>query len=447
MTKNPRRAAVELLLEIDRDNVPGHIAIRRALDENCPMEERDRSFCRRLTQGTLERTILLDYQLNRVSTRKVARLKPVIRWILRTAAYQIYFLNVPDRAAVDEAVRLTAKMGCAPLKGFVNGVLRGMLRSGDGIVLPNRKENPCRYLSVRYSMPEPILKRWMSRYGEEKTEKMAASFEEQPPLTVRVRTEADALAKELFAEGIRLEPGAYVPQAYHLYGAEHLTRLPVFRCGVITIQDESSMLAVLCAGIRPGDLVLDLCAAPGGKSLFAADLAKEGAVLARDLTEFKRGLIEEGIARLHAGNVTAEVWDATVEDERMIGKADVVLADLPCSGLGVIGRKPDIRYHVSDEKTKSLASLQRTILQNAIRYVRPGGTLLFSTCTVDERENEENADWLEQQGELSPSPLAPYLPEILKEEAGESNRLQLLPGIHHCDGFFIARFVKNAGTV
>lgn len=443
MKEDPRQIAVDMLLEIDREEVPCHLVIRRVLDHESGMSLRDRNFCRHLTEGTIERCIYLDYMINQVAKTGTRKMKPVIRWIIRTAAYQMWFMSVPDRAAVSEALRITERKGCGPLKGFVNGVLRNLSRRKDTLCLPDRAADPARYLSIRYSLPLPIVNRWITRYGKEKTEAAAASFEKKPPLTVRFRENAAALTEELESGGIRVTDAPYVPDARILSGVTGLEDLPAFRRGALAVQDVSSMIAVRAAGIRKSSTVLDLCAAPGGKTMLAADFAPEGRVISRDLTNKRADLIRNGAERLQIRNVTVSCADASVFDPEIDEAADVVLADVPCSGLGVIGRKPDIRYRVSDAKTESLVKLQRKILTQAIRYVKPGGTLLYSTCTIDARENEENARWIRGQSGLEPVALAPDLPEELREEAGGSNMLQLLPGTHRCDGFFLAKFRKG----
>lgn len=446
MRADPRTLAVDMLLEVEKEDAPCHLVIRRELDSGREMDPRDRNFCRRLTESTLEHCIFLDYMIDQVAKTKTNRMKPAIRWIIRTAACQIWFMDVPDRAAVNEAVRLTAKKGYGPLKGFVNGVLRNLVRRKETLKLPDRGADPVRFLSIRYSMPEDVIRRWVSRYGEEQTETIAASFERRTPMTVRLREAEEPLTAELEQAGISVRRAPYVADARILTGVSGLEKLDAFLRGAFTVQDVSSMIAVHAAGIRRNDRIIDLCAAPGGKSLLAADLAPEGCVLSRDLTKHKTDLIRSAAGRLGISNVKAEEGDASRYDPALADSADVVIADVPCSGLGVIGRKPDIRYRVSEEKTESLVRLQKQILSQAVRYLRPGGTLLFSTCTIDERENEDNAAYLLQTGELEPCALAPCLPEELRKDAGSGNMLQLLPGIHRCDGFFIAKFTRKART-
>lgn len=218
-----------------------------------------------------------------------------------------------------------------------------------------------------------------------------------------------------------------------------------FREGKFTVQDGSSMLAVEAAGIREGDFVLDVCAAPGGKSLLAAARAgKTGSVEARDLTERKTDLIEENKIRLHKKNIAVKVWDAKLPDKDMIGKADVVLADVPCSGLGVLGKKRDIKYRVTPESLEEIVKLQKEILDTVWQYVKPGGTLLYSTCTIRRAENQDMVSYLTERYPFEAESLNAYLPEALWSETTEKGYLQLLPGEHECDGFFFARLKRKS---
>ena len=485
-----RNLALDTLLKIEKDKSPSHLVMRDVLRAYPDLEQREERFYRKLVNGVLEWQIRLDYIIDQFSKTKTRKMKPVIRGTMRIAVYQICFLDaVPDSAAVNEAVRIADQRGFHNLRGFVNGVLRAIVRGKDKIHYPDRNTEPVRYISIMYSVPEYLAGRWYSKYGPEKTERICSSFQKQAPLTVRFRdempemevTESRQLSQKakcrtsLQAAGVTVAQAPYIHYAGYLSGVVDLEKIPAFTEGGITVQDVSSMLAVEAAGIQKGDLVLDLAAAPGGKSMLAADLlhrvcggaagiakagtadiakagaadavevhsAQEGKVIARDVSLQKAELIRENIDRLRITNIEVQVWDGTVFDPDMEAKADVVIADLPCSGLGVIGRKPDIRYEASEEKTESLVALQRRILKNAVRYVKPGGTLLFSTCTFDPRENEENAAWILEHSDLRPDPVAPFLPAELAEEAGSCNYLQLYPGIHACDGFFIARFRKG----
>ena len=440
---NVRELALLSLLEI-REGRHSHQVLRAVLEKYQYLSRAERAFFTRLCEGTVEYTIRLDYVIGHFSSLPVRKLKPVIREILRMSVYQYEFMDaVPDAAIVNEAVKLAVRKGFSSLRGFVNGVLRRMMREWDSIPWPG-PEDELQQLSVEYSMPEELLKGWLEEYGREKTCSMCRAFLEPSPTTVRFRRsgcDPEAVRHSLEEAGAVLRKAPYVENAWFLEGYDHLQGLQAFREGQIFVQDVSSMLAVYCAGIRKGDLVLDLCAAPGGKSLLAADLLEgSGRVIARDLTEQKTALIRENILRSGLENIEAETRDATVFDPEMEGKADVVLADLPCSGLGVIGRKPDIRYRVTEKEIRSLQILQRRILVNAIRYVRPGGTLLYSTCTVTPEENRENADWILAGGGMEAVSLDPCLCRELQSESTVEGRLQLLPGQHSADGFYIAKF-------
>ena len=442
---NVRLLALETLLEAERGDRQSHLLLRDVLDKYEWLPERDRAFFMRLCEGTLEYRLQLDYVIDRFSNVPSGKQKPVIREILRMGVYQLLYMDaVPDAAAVNESVRLAGKKGFASLRGFVNGVLRAVSRGREQIRWPEPPGSP-ENLSVRFSVPVWLVSRWVSEYGAEQAESICASFQERRPVTVRVRGEIPP------EEADRLLPAPWPEEARVLTDPRMLSSMKAFRNGALAVQDISSMAAVRAAGIRPGDRVLDICAAPGGKSVFAADLAgPEGSVTARDLTDAKCAMLEENRQRCALANLQIEKADAVLFRPEDAGRFDVVLADLPCSGYGVIGRKPDIRYHASEEKERALVQLQRQILVNAARYVRPGGTLLYSTCTFHREENEEQVRWIcealpEETGiRLRPDDLRPYLPDPLAEMSpAESGYLQLLPGIHPCDGFFMARMVRE----
>lgn len=245
-------------------------------------------------------------------------------------------------------------------------------------------------------------------------------------------------------QGVTVRPALWLPYARYISGFNYIPALYAFREGRIQVQDVSSMLVGELAAPRPGDRVLDMCAAPGGKSLHIADMLKgTGLVEARDLTEYKVGLIEENIERSGVINVVARRQDATIPDRKSVKAFDIVLADLPCSGLGVIGKKTDIKYRITPDRIRELVQLQRQMLHNAADYVKPGGLLIYSTCTICEEENEENVQWFLAHYPFTADSLEEYLPEELKNEDIGQGYIQLLPGIHGADGFFIARMRRN----
>ncbi len=446
---NIRELALLALLEMQQEGKQSHRVMNSVLEKYGYLPRQDRAFFSRLCRGTLEYRPQLDYILDQYSSVKTKKMKPVIREILRMAVYQLYYMDqVPDSAAVNEAVKLAVKKGFRSLKGFVNGVLRTAAREKQNLKFPG-EDQPLHRLEVQYCMPEYLAAKWLNTYGPEQAAAICRAFLEEKPLTVRLRdhgsdSEREAILRELREAGVTAQPAPYLKEAVILSGCDQLQFLPAFYEGKLQVQDVSSMLAVTCADIRPGQKVLDLCAAPGGKTVFAADLAgDQGLVISRDLTEQKIELIRENLERCRINNVRTEVRDASVRDPELENSMDVVIADVPCSGYGVIGRKPDIKYRASRENQEELVQLQRAVLANAASCVKPGGVLLFSTCTIAKEENEDNVRFIREELGLFSESLDPFLPEELKGGSAAEGYLQLLPGTHACDGFFIARFRKG----
>ncbi len=445
---NTREVVLAILLQIQEEDVPCHLAIRNALSKYQFLPKKERAFISRICQGTLEYRIQIDYIIDYFSKVKINKMKAPIREILRSSVYQLKYMDgVPEAAVCNEAVKLTQKKGFYNLKPFVNGVLRTIVRHQDEVEFPKREDDELEYLSVAYSMPRRFVERWAAAYGIPATEKILQDFLAEKPTTVRCRqflTPQKYTLQSLIDQGVEVQPAPYLDYAFYISGYDHLLTLDAFRDGRIQVQDVSSMLVAEIADPQRGDYIIDLCAAPGGKSLHMADkMAGYGTVDARDLTEYKTDLIQENMQRAGAINMQVKCQDATVFDETSENLAQIVLADVPCSGLGVIGKKPDIKYRMNKKKQEELVLLQRIILDKAARYVRPGGTLLYSTCTIAQEENEENVAWFLEHYPYEPISLDPYLPEELRGETTKKGYLQLLPGVHPCDGFFIAKFRKK----
>lgn len=444
-TENIRNMTLEILIDVMENHVYSHYALSHMLSLHQFMDKQERAFLTRLVQGTLERCLEIDYFLNQFSKVKTEKMKPVIRNILRISAYQILYMEqVPDHAACNEAVKLAQKRGLSGLKGFVNGVLRTLSRRKEHLPYPDKKDKK-KYLSIVYSTPEWIVDKWLRRYGEEETKQMLSSQYQEYAISVRrsISIEEEVFLQELSKE-CHVKKQIDLPYAYRLSDYNFLEGMKTFQKGWFQVQNESSMLAVTAAGIQKGMFVLDVCAAPGGKSLFAADLMQgTGTVLARDLTEEKAEKIEENKNRLGYKNIRIQCYDALILDSEMLGKADIVIADLPCSGLGVMGHKNDIKYRITKEMIKELAELQRNILSVVWQYVRLGGVLIFSTCTITEEENQENRKWILENTALKADSLEPYLPErFLSVPSVKEGFLQLRQGIDDMDGFFISRFIR-----
>ena len=383
---NERELVLDMLLQITRDGEYSHIVIKNVLDKYQYLDKRERAFITRVVNGTLERMIEIDYIINLFSKVKVNKMKPLIRTILRSSVYQMKYMDsVPDSAICNEAVKLAGKRGFVNLKGFVNGVLRNISRNLDKINYPDEKDKVS-YLSVKYSLPEWLVKQWLNVYDEETVKTIGSAFLEEKPLTVRFnerKIKEEDLVGILKKEGVTVGEVPEIPCALYLSGYDHLSALPSFCEGLYQVQDLSSMQVALWSGVKEGDQVLDVCAAPGGKSIHIAELLNgTGHVEARDLTEYKVDLLRDNIERSGLTNIEAVCQDATVYDPDKKKSADIVIADLPCSGLGVLGKKPDLRYKMNEKTEADLVELQRKILSVVKDYVKPDGKLLYSTLSL-----------------------------------------------------------------
>ena len=428
---NTRELVLEMLIEIIEKNQYSHLVLRDVLDKYQYLSKQERAFMTRLTEGTLEHLIELDYIIDSFSKTKVRKMKPMIRTILRMSVYQIKYMDsVPDSAVCNEAVKLAKRHGFGQLSGFVNGVLRNISRNISDVRYPDKKDM-ARFLEVKYSMPQWIVKQWINDYGMEETEQILKGFDRENPLSIRTNTlkcTPEELKDKLQAEGVTVEPVKDLNYAFYISGFDYLNSLQSFEDGLFYVQDVSSMMVAELAAPEENDYVIDVCAAPGGKSTHLAEKLKgTGMVEARDLTDYKVDLIRDNIDRHELHNMKAVLMDATQYDEASVNKADVLICDLPCSGLGVLGRKTDIRYKISPEQEKELMELQRQILDTVHGYVKPGGSLVYSTCTIDKMENEDNVRWFADK----------YKDFVLKEER------QLLPGELGGDGFFLAKFIRE----
>lgn len=412
-----------MLLAIDRDGQYSHLVLRDVLDKYQYLSKQERAFLTRLTEGTIERMLTLDYVIDQFSKTKVKKMKPLIRELMRLSVYQIMYMDgVPDAAVCNEAVKLARKRGFSGLSGFVNGVLRSVARGWKNVTFRNE--------SVRYSVPEWIIDGWNADYGRDVTEKMLEAFMQPAKITVRTNTQKctpEELKDRLSQEGVTVEAIEGISYAFALSGFDYLAGLGSFQDGWFYVQDISSMTVAHAADPKKGDYIIDVCAAPGGKSSHLAELLDgSGMVEARDLTEYKVGLIEENILRHDLHNMNAVQQDATLFDEASVEKADILICDLPCSGLGVIGRKSDIRYKMTAEKAHDLAVLQQEMLDTVWKYVKRGGKLIYSTCTIHKEENEDN--------------VAAFLQKHPQFTLVEQRQIFPMEG---SDGFFVAKMIRS----
>lgn len=452
--ENIRLLIAETLLEVEKKNIFVKEALHKLLFQKQFLSKQDRAFITRMIEGVTEYQVRLDYVINSYSKTKVNKCKPLIRCLLRMGVYQILFMDsVPDEAACNESVKLAKKKGFQNLSGFVNGVLRNVARNKENIEFPKEEENLSGYLSVTYSMPQWIVDELLSWYDANTVKEMLKASVDAADLTVRVNTAKitkEELITKLKDKQVEVTEGYYASDALHLNNINYVKRLPGFKNGEFFVQDESSMLLYELASpteeLKEKEVlhILDLCAAPGGKCThFAEKLSEKAVIEARDLSEKKVALIDENIERLGFSNIKTKAVDALILDEDKKEWADIVIADLPCSGLGIISKKNDIKYHLKKEQLTELANLQRNILANAATYVKPGGILLYSTCTVNPAENRENAEWFLSHFSFDKEDISDKVPCELRKYMIEDYMLQLIAGQVKCDGFFISKFRRK----
>lgn len=444
---NLREIIVSTLMEIIEEEEYSHIVLRNVLEKYQYLEKRDRAFITRVAEGTLENMIQIDYIIERFSKVKVKQMKPVIRTILRMSVYQLKYMDsVPDSAVCNEGVKLAQRKGFYNLKGFVNGVLRSVARNLELVEYPDQKAYPLQYLSVTYSIPEWILKSWLPLYGFETVEKICRDFQKEKMTSIRCNLDQaskEEIVESLKAQGIQVRNVPYLDYALEIGDYNYMKAVEAFKKGWFQVQDISSMLVSEIAAPQWGDYCMDVCAAPGGKSLHLADKLKgSGHVEARDISEYKVSLMKENVERTGVINMTAVLADATAFYPASVEKADVLIADVPCSGLGVIGKKQDIKYKMTPARQEEIIKLQRKILDTVYPYVKKGGTLIYSTCTIGPEENQYNVKWFLDHYPFQLESIDPYICDELKSKTTAAGYLQLLPGVHQSDGFFIARFKR-----
>lgn len=434
-----RRKAYEIVYGVLEKQKHSDVIFHKILDSEVQMLLQDKKFVKRLAYGTIERAVELDAYIRRFSKLPVRRLSSSVRTVLRMALYEIFYMDgIPEAVSCHEAVELVRNVEGERHVGYVNGVLRAILR--------NREEVRLRPWEA-VCLPKNLYEYLLERYGKKTTKKIATAFlGRQSEVTLHIdsnKISCQQYEECLKKQNIRYRQGSYVKEALIVQQIEDVRSLPGYEEGWFFVQDESSMLPVLCAGIEPGQTVIDVCAAPGGKSMNALMQMKGQGVLSyRDVSAKKLSRIKENLQRFGYTNAEGKVWDGTKVDDDWIGKADVVLADVPCSGIGIIGKKPEIKYHALQE-VETLLPIQRKICEASLSMLRKGGVFLYSTCTICERENEENVAWLEKHCGLQRESLQPFLPESLHNRMTAEGMLQILPGIHESDGFFVARLRKG----
>ena len=439
--KSARQIAVQALVKVNQDGGYSNLVLDNELSKS-ELLPRDKAFCTTLFYGVLERRITLDILLQSYCRQPLKKLMPQVRELLHIAAYQILYMDsVPSSAAVNETVELARKMKCAHATAFLNGVLRNFLRDGGSLdkILPDKTLEPLLYLSIYYSVPQWLVDLWANDYGIERCEGILSASVNRPPLYLRVNSQKNTpelLAEALRKKGMEVLVREDIGNCLEVKKTGEIDYPVLYKRGHFTVQDISSQLCVQAVSAVAGMRCLDVCAAPGGKSFtLAQEMCDEGELLAVDLHEFKTKLITDGAKRLGLKCIRAQAGDALVYDETH-GQFDAVLCDVPCSGLGIIRRKPEIRYK-NPEEQKDLPEIQYKILETSSKYVKEGGRLIYSTCTLSRAENDEVVSrFLRNHTEFAKAPLPPRIKELTGAE--ENWKVTLLPEKLNSDGFFFA---------
>ena len=446
-TSNARQLALKILLEIDRKNSYTDVALNRALNQS-NLSSSDRSLCTELVYGIIRHQRTLDSLIDQLGKKKAQQQPPNLRRILHIGLYQLRYLDhIPPSAAVNTSVDLAKDNKLQRLSGVVNGILRQYIRSTQGnhdpLILPN---DTLKKLAIQYSFPDWIIETWLQKWGEETTEKMCHWFNQSPNIDIRVnplKTNLETLQTQLTSAGVNVTPLGRFPCALRLKGKiGTIPTLPGFSQGHWTVQDTSAQLVSYFLDPQPGETIIDACAAPGGKTTHIAELmGDQGTIFACDRTPSRLKKVQENAQRLELNCIETVVGDSRYL-QQFINKGDRVLVDVPCSGLGTLHRHPDIRWRQTPENIRELTSLQLEILNQAAQWVKPQGTLVYSTCTLNPQETQKiiqtflstHSHWKIEP----PNPHWAFSPFVTS-----SQWIQMLPHKQDSDGFFMVKLKKG----
>ncbi len=438
--KNARQTAFEILLKLYRNNAYSNLAINSALTES-ELSQRDSSLVSALVYGVIERQITIDYTLSLYLSQPVKKLRPEVLISLRLGVFQLLFLDrIPTSAAINESVNLVKQNHCSFASGLVNAVLRKV--DSNGLKLPDKANNFFEYYSIAYSCPEWLVKLWCDTYGEENAVGIMSCSLGGAPTVLRVntlKTTTKGLVEMLADEGVEAVECHEVENAVAVEKIGNIEQLEAYKLGYFHVQDIASQLCCKALGVKNGETVYDMCSAPGGKAFtLAEEMGNTGKIFAFDIYPARVELIEKGVKRLGFTDIFAALGDALKFNDNL-EKSDRILCDVPCSGLGIIRKKPEIRYKIPLDIDK-LPNLQYLILCNASRYLKNGGILIYSTCTLNRKENEDVCDRF-----LSEHPTFKSV-KVLEDVPGyetSGNYVTLMPHINNSDGFFIAAFSET----
>ncbi len=445
---NAREIALKIIQKTTEQHGYPNVLLNHAF-KRAEFSAEDKALTVRLVYGVLENKLYLDWVIKRYSRLKSGKTSAWVYNILRMSVFQLLFMDrIPSFAVVNEGVELAKKYAGSKAAGFVNGLLRNVIRNPEKTEPPSKEPDPALHMSIKYSHPLWMVKDWIERFGQDFTQELCKANNQTPELVLRVntlKTDRNGLAEILSQQGIKSQNGKFSDAALSIDKGTDIFSGRAYSDGLFYVQDESSMLAVEVLNPKQGQLVVDVCSAPGGKATYAAQLMKDnGKILARDISDSKLELVKENCNRLGISCIETSRFDALLTDELLVGRADRVFVDAPCSGLGIIRRKPDIKWKKDRIQYKALVKMQSRILANAARYLKPGGHLVYSTCTIMPEENQEIVlDFVGQNPRYRMCDFSELLSEKLGKKSVKNGCLQLFPNIHGTDGFFISKIVRT----
>jgi 16S rRNA (cytosine967-C5)-methyltransferase len=438
---NAREFAFKVICDIETNKNYSNISINKHF-KNIEIKNAERGFATELIYGVVENKYYIDYIINKLSKIKVKKMSTFVKTILRMGTYQILFLDsISDYAAVDESVKLAKKYDKRS-SGFVNAILRNEIRNKETIKNIDEKDE-VKALSIKYSYNPWMVQNWIEKFGIDFTRDLLEENSKKPNLYIRVnttKTTRDELIEKLTKIGVECSKISFIEEAVEVKNLKNIENNELFNQGLFTIQDISSMIVGKTINPKENSLVLDVCSAPGGKTTHVATIMNNtGKVVARDIFNHKLKLIKSSVTRLGLNNVDVEEYDALKFDEKSVDKFDYVLTDVPCSGLGIVKRKPEIKFK-EKEDLKELPAIQRKILDNASKYVKIGGTLVYSTCTIQDEENINVVKaFLKDNEGFKLDPIDSVEIDLEEQNSGV---LKIYPNVHAMDGFFIAKLVR-----
>lgn len=441
---NARQVALQIINDTHVNQAYANVSLARHI-KKMDLSEQDRRFITELVYGTVKMDGTLEWIISQYINRPFHKIAPMIQDILKMGVYQIFFMSkVPESAACNQSVELAKKYGHVGTVKFVNAVLRNAIRNREKANYPTKEENLVRHLSLQYYHPEWMIKRWLKRFGPEATINLCQFNNQSAILSLRtntLKTNRENLLEVLATEGAVCKKSEWTPEGILCESHQGMGSFDSLTEGLFQVQDESSMLVAHVLDPKPGEFIIDTCSAPGGKTThIAALMHNKGKILALDIYEHKLDRIKENADRLGIDMIETQLLDATLIGDLYANQADRVLVDAPCSGLGVLRRKPDARWRKTSKLLHELPILQMNILKSAAQTVKPGGVLVYSTCTI---EPDENQNIVEQFLKENPEFVLDHTSEYLPKTSKYGEMVQLLPQTEGVDGFFIARMKRK----